>query len=275
MNKTSSFQPSPPSLLSKAAGISAASGSLWKRPALVFAVLCMTTTASMASPPSVTGPTYGNIYSDLAGVNVNLTSTGGAGSVQVGVVYSRTSTNSDPYIDGTGVGRVYGLTSSTGEQGFGLLDLTPGTNYSVRGYAINGDGTVYTGLSTFDTPPLLPSISVTYSSTNILLTDGSTDPVNFGSKTVGTASRARKFTITNTGEADLTDLTISKTGAQKAEFKVTDLSKTTLIPGESTTFHVTFKPSGKRLRTATLKIGSNDSTKNPFDILLSGKGVAP
>ncbi|MDB6063946.1 MAG: hypothetical protein JWR26_154, partial [Pedosphaera sp.] len=43
----------------------------------------------------------------------------------------------------------------------------------------------------------------------------------------------------------------------------------------TTAFQVSFTPTAGGLRTATLSIANNDSTQNPFGIILDGTGVAP
>ena len=48
---------------------------------------------------------------------------------------------------------------------------------------------------------------------------------------------------------------------------------TTVAPGGSTTFTVTFTPSASGTRNATLHIASNDADENPFDVALSGNGL--
>lgn len=45
--------------------------------------------------------------------------------------------------------------------------------------------------------------------------------------------------------------------------------------GGSTTFTVRFAPTTAGAKTAALHIASNDSDENPFDINLTGKGLAP
>jgi hypothetical protein len=103
------------------------------------------------------------------------------------------------------------------------------------------------------------------------LKDGITSK-SFG--TVALKSTVTKtFTIRNTGTANLTGLAITKTGAYSKNFTVKAPLKSSLAPGGSTTFKVTFKPSAKGTRKAVIHIRSNDSNENPFDIALTGKGV--
>ena len=58
------------------------------------------------------------------------------------------------------------------------------------------------------------------------------------------------------------------------EFKVVQAAKTSLAPGAKTTFTVTFKPAGKRTRSAAIHIKSNDADEGSFDVILTGKGQA-
>ena len=96
---------------------------------------------------------------------------------------------------------------------------------------------------------------------------------SFGSVALkSTASKT--FTIRNSGTANLTGLVISKSGTNAKDFTVTPPLKSSLAPGASTTFKVIFKPSVKGTRKAAIHIKSNDNNENPFDIALTGKGVA-
>jgi hypothetical protein len=101
---------------------------------------------------------------------------------------------------------------------------------------------------------------------------------NVSSKSFGSVvvkSKVTKtFTIRNTGTATLKSLAITKNGKHAKNFTVTKPLKTSLSPGTSTTFKVTFKPSAKGTRKAAIHIASNDGNENPFDIALTGKGVA-
>lgn len=105
------------------------------------------------------------------------------------------------------------------------------------------------------------------------LSDGVTKR-SFGTVVPGKSGTPKTFTIKNTGTANLSGLVVRKSGANAAEFVVGPLSKTTLPPGGSATFTVTFKPKAKGTRIAALAIASNDADENPFNIGLSGAGAA-
>jgi|JI6StandDraft_1071083.scaffolds.fasta_scaffold00500_7 hypothetical protein len=116
-------------------------------------------------------------------------------------------------------------------------------------------------------PPSLAEITVEQPATNEL-TDGA-DTVAFGTKMLNDAE-VKTFVIRNDGTEDLTGLALSVIGAHPGDFVAADLGDTTLIPGNDTTFTVTFTAENQGARTATLRIASNDSNENPFDINLTG-----
>ena len=95
---------------------------------------------------------------------------------------------------------------------------------------------------------------------------------NFGSAAVGT-SNSLTFTITNIGTANLTNLGVTIVGANSAMFSVTTNPATSLIPGGSTTFTVSFAPVSIGVKTATLQIANNDNNNNPFNIAITGTGI--
>ena len=95
--------------------------------------------------------------------------------------------------------------------------------------------------------------------------------VSFGTLVPGQAGPTLTFTITNAGAADLALDTINLIGGQPEDFPVdTSGMATTVAPGGSTTFTVTFQPGGEGARSTTLHIFSNDPDESPFDINLSG-----
>lgn len=106
------------------------------------------------------------------------------------------------------------------------------------------------------------------------LTDG-TSTIACGSSDISVPAVALAFTIRNTGTANLTGLAVTKDGSHAADFAVGAPGATTLAPGASTTFNVTFTPSSDGPRTAAIHVASNDSDENPFDISLTGNGRTP
>ena len=106
------------------------------------------------------------------------------------------------------------------------------------------------------------------------LADGSAT-VSFGNRAVPGGVSTRQFTVRNASSATLTGLAVSKDGINAGDFALGALGATTLAPGASTTFTVTFAPGELGQRSASLHIASNDADENPFDLALTGKGVLP
>jgi len=106
------------------------------------------------------------------------------------------------------------------------------------------------------------------------LTDG-TGVTGFGSVTTGTTGTPLTFTIRNAGTANLTGISITRDGANAADFPLDTVGMaTTLSPGATTTFAVSFAPAAAGPRSATLHIASNDPDENPFEIALAGTGLS-
>lgn len=120
-------------------------------------------------------------------------------------------------------------------------------------------------------PPATSEIAVQQPAGSDLVDGGAKK--SFGTVKTGKTSKPRVFTITNTGTADLTGLSIKKDGVRKSDFIVGALGATRLAPGASTTFKVSFKPSSKGTRKAAIHILSNDETEASFDIQLAGEGA--
>ncbi len=97
--------------------------------------------------------------------------------------------------------------------------------------------------------------------------------LNFGTLTTGGTSTL-SFRARNGGFSALTGLSLSIIGAAPGDFTLGSLGASTLPPGGSTTFDVNFSPTALGVRTATLRITSNDAVKSPFDVALSGTGYA-
>lgn len=104
------------------------------------------------------------------------------------------------------------------------------------------------------------------------LTDG-VSTVAFGSVVTG-VNASRVFTIRNSGTGALTGLAATIDGADAASFTVTASPASSVQPSGSTTFTVRFAPTMVGPRSAVLHISSNDADENPFDIALTGTGIA-
>ena len=125
-------------------------------------------------------------------------------------------------------------------------------------------------LYVYETAQMAPIIAVEQPADTSLSTGTISD---FGSVAVG-GSYNLTFTIKNTGTANLILGTITKDGANAADFPVSAPNVTTLTIDASTTFTVQFLPGGAGAKTAALHIASNvTGAGNPFDINLTGIGA--
>jgi hypothetical protein len=118
--------------------------------------------------------------------------------------------------------------------------------------------------------PAAPEIVVEQPAGNNLIV-GAAGGVDFGILAVGESSQLT-FTIRNLGSADLTGLGLTITGPDAGDFTVTANPTAPVVAGGSTTFTVVFSPGSQGAKAATLRIASNDSSENPFDIALRGTG---
>jgi hypothetical protein len=103
------------------------------------------------------------------------------------------------------------------------------------------------------------------------LADGAT--LAFGSVNLGPSTSNQTITIRNTGDGALTGLALTLAGTNASDFITSALSSTSIAPGGSLTFTVTFKPSATGNRSASLRIANNDADENPYDLALTGTGV--
>jgi hypothetical protein len=120
--------------------------------------------------------------------------------------------------------------------------------------------------------PALPEIAIFQPAGSSLIAGASSR--GFGTAVRGRIGNTRVFKITNTGTAALGSLSVSGGGRHPRDFKITQPSVTSLAAGKSTTFRVTFSPRLKGKRTAILRVNSSDADENPFNITVSGKGLA-
>jgi Abnormal spindle-like microcephaly-assoc'd, ASPM-SPD-2-Hydin len=120
-----------------------------------------------------------------------------------------------------------------------------------------------------------PEIAVTNASNTNLIDGSAASTQNFGSTNVGVTSAARTFNILNSGNADLTGLSVSVSGTHAADFVITQPASNSLTPNNTTSFTIAFKPKAAGGRSAVVRIANNDGDENPFDITVLGTGVMP
>jgi hypothetical protein len=178
--------------------------------------------------------------------------------------YSANVTLSDP------TGTAFGALSPAPS----MIDLSKfsatSTATEFKFYLSDSGASVIYGNIQFPTARKLPEISVWHPKGKELVDGKATK--NFGVVAVMKSGKAQTFVIRNTGKSTLGPLKIKKAGPHGKDFSISKLSKTSLSPGTSASFKVTFNPEKAGLRKAALKIANNDPNENSFDIKLVGKG---
>jgi hypothetical protein len=97
--------------------------------------------------------------------------------------------------------------------------------------------------------------------------------VAFGSQTAGTTSAARTVTLTNSGNAALSGISISLGGADAADFVETNTCGSSVAAAGTCTFTLEFKPAAAAAYTATVSI-KDSASGSPQTIDLTGTGGA-
>ena len=105
-----------------------------------------------------------------------------------------------------------------------------------------------------------------------------TDNTDFGSKDILTSTQENTFYIKNVGSGNLSlsgDPLVVLSGTHAGDFLVsTQPAGSTVAPGDSASFTVTFNPTAVGLRTASLSFANDDDDENPFTFSIQGTGIA-
>ena len=144
--------------------------------------------------------------------------------------------------------------------------------------ALKGDGTVAAWGRNFDGQTDVPAglagvVGIAAGLAHTVALQNST--VIFGNQNLSTASAQKTFTIKNSGDTALHIHSVSVVGGNADDFSVTTAATLGEISASngSTTFSVAFIPSASGLRTATLRVLSDDADEGNFDIEISGTGA--
>ena len=123
-----------------------------------FTYVTPPTVTNLSPPASAIAPTSAMLGGDV-------TSDGGSTMTNRGVLYTTTSMNANPTLNGTGVTEVDDAAATVGVFTESITGLTPGTEYSFVAFATNSVGTTYTSpASTFTTLMVAPSVTTPISS---------------------------------------------------------------------------------------------------------------
>ena len=170
------------------------------------------------------------------------------------------------------------------------ISLAPGASTTfVVAFLPPAANTLTAELQVTSDDPILPNYKIALTGTGVAapkiavkvsggatLTDGKS-AINFGGTKAGGQGTGKTLTISNRGLAKLSKLSVTCSGTNKADFIITPLKVTSLAPGKSAKFTITFKPKAKAkakgIRKAVLHIKSNDPNSPSFDITLMGKGL--
>ena len=177
----------------------------------------------------------------------------------------------------------------------GTLDISfdpgDGANNSVNSVALQSDGKILiggdfttvggvsrNGIARLFRVPVTPEIVVLGKGVEIVDGDSTpavADDTDFGVALVASGEVVKSFTISNTGNKDLTLGTVTLGGDHSVDFAVTTAPATTVVPGGTTTLTITFDPSGFGTRSATVSFSNNDLDENPMNFAIQGEGVTP
>ena len=202
----------------------------------------------------------------------------GANDILPSGVLSRNVSFADPGSDTwTGVvnygdGENQSLTIDQGAKTFSLNhSYTLSGTYNVTVNLNDDDGGSFTDSYTV-TVNLSPEIVIEDTSLTpaITLADG-TSVVSIGTPLV-MESASKTLTIRNIGTAPLAGLGYTLDGPASNDYSLTGLPSS-IAPGASVQVTLQFTPSAVGLRTATLRILSNDGDESSFDIALEGIGL--
>ena len=228
-------------------------------PSISFASTNVGSTSS-DSPQTVMFSNIGN-----AALTFPIPTTGTNPSVSTGFSVNSTGGSACPMLTSTSFNTVTLAAATTCTL---PISFTPTMSGSISGTvkltdnALNVSGAIQTiNLNGTGTSPTAPSASL------------SPAAINFANQTVNTTSGASTITLSNTGNASLTGIAITITGANPADFAQTNTCGTTLAASANCTISVTFTPASVSSFTATFSVADNASN-SPQTVALDGSGTA-
>jgi hypothetical protein len=131
-----------------------------------------------------------------------------------------------------------------------------------NGGGISGQVTFTIGAPAPPPPPAAPVVTITPAS------------LTFAAQTVNVASAPQTVSVKNSGNADLTGLTIAVSGSDAASFAETNNCGATVSAGSSCTASVVFTPAATGALSATITVTDN-AANSPQSVALSGTGAQP
>ncbi len=233
-----------------------------------------TVTVFVHDPPIVTTNAATNINSTSATLNGTATSGVMASTITARFRYSTTNPGTCNVLFGTRAPAA-GSSIIGGGGAFSetITGLSPGTVYYFCALGSNLGGLTVGQVLSFTTAA--PEINVT--GNGITIVDGDSTPTTVDdtvlpSVNVLSGTSTSTYTIQNTGTGNLNIASVTISGVNASEFQLTTPPASTVAPGASTTFTVTFDPTGEGLRNATVNIDSDDADEDPYDFAIRGTG---
>ncbi len=167
-------------------------------------------------------------------------------------------------------------TTTAGPQGSPSIDMNADGNFVVVWQGAGpGDSIVDIFAQQYGVPST-PEILVSGNGLEIMDDDTTPtimDHTDFGDVLLSSANLTRTFTISNTGNAELTLNNVTLSGSHASDFSITQQPTSPIVGNSSITFEITFTPSATGTRTAEVSLTNNDSDENPYNFTIQGTGV--
>ncbi|GEP41007.1 S8 family serine peptidase [Brevifollis gellanilyticus] len=128
-------------------------------------------------------------------------------------------------------------------------------------------------ISLMGTGVVEPEISLSLNTTSATPLTAGESVINFGTTRIS-GLYSTTLVVRNLGTASLT-ITPSMVGAHLADFGFSLSKPAVVAPGKAEYYPVTCRPTATGLRSATLRITSNDADESPFDVGLQAMAVQP
>jgi uncharacterized protein YkuJ len=104
-------------------------------------------------------------------------------------------------------------------------------------------------------------------------TPSTLDDTDFGNQDYCSGTIVKTFTIENSGLGGLTFSNPTISGADAADFSISSNPTSPVFGNGSTTFQVTFNPSGVGVKSATISVTNNDANEATYNFDIQGTGT--
>lgn len=157
----------------------------------------------------------------------------------------------------------------TGDDRGHALALYPFGPAVVAGYSFDGSENNF-AVARVNAQVTAPDVEIKNFTGQLLASNTSTD---LGATIIG-SQKSVSFRIENAGNADLSGITPAIQGLDAAMFSISTSPPSSVPPNGSGTIVIRFTPTVEGLRSATLVLTSNDPDESPYNLTLTGAGIA-